>query len=403
MKALVVGGGPAGLMAAERLAAGANNVTVIDSRRSVGRTLLLAGRSGLNLTHSEPLDDFLPRYGAARRLLEPMVRAFDPDALRAWADELGAETYVGSSGRVFPAVHKATPLLRAWLDRLADQGVAFRTGLRWTGFIDGGIAVIDDAGTSETLTADRVVLALGGGSWPRVGGDGSWMEILRNAGVECTDLAAANAGVLVDWSPTFLEKFEGEPLKNVAVSAGAESIRGEPVVTRIGLEGGPIYGLGPSIRAQLAAVRTATLHIDLHPDISNNGLSIRLETRRPKDSQSTWLRRAGIKPVGISLMREATRNRLPDDAATMAALAKAVPVTISAMAPIERAISTAGGVAWSAVDESLQLRDRPGVYIAGEMLDWEAPTGGYLLQACFSTGAWTGSVPSGDSGTLRQV
>jgi len=391
MNAIVVGGGPAGLMAAERLAASGEAVTVMDSRRSVGRTLLLAGRSGLNLTHSEPLDDFLARYGAARPYLEPMVRAFDPDALRAWADELGAETYVGSSGRVFPAIHKATPLLRAWLARLADQGVTFRTGLRWTGFVDRGLAAVDEAGDSESFTSDHIVLALGGSSWPRVGGDGSWMEILRNAGIECVDLAAANAGVLVDWTPTFLENFEGEPLKNVAVSIGSETVRGEPVVTRGGLEGGPVYTLGPPIRARLKHVREAALHIDLHPDISHQGLRIRLETRRPKDSRSTWLRRAGIKPIGVSLMREATGNRLPDDPSAMATLAKAVPVAVVAVAPIERAISTAGGVAWSAVDESLQLRDRPGVYVAGEMLDWEAPTGGYLLQACFSTGAWAGT------------
>ncbi len=390
MTALVIGGGPAGLMAAERLRKGGAAVTIIESRRSVGRTLLLAGRSGLNLTHSEPLDDFLDRYGPARPHLEPMIRAFGPDSLRGWADELGAETYVGSSGRVFPAVHKATPLLRAWLDRLVDAGVAFRRGLRWTGFVAGGVTVIGDDGESETLHADRIVLALGGGSWPRVGGDGSWVEIMRDAGVACTDLAAANAGVLVDWTPTFLENFEGEPLKNAAVSVAGESIRGEPVVTRTGLEGGPIYGLGPQIRAQLKEAGRATLHIDLHPDISHNGLGIRLETRRPKDSASTWLRRAGIKPVGVSLMREATGNQLPSDPAVTAALVKAVPVAVVAMAPIERAISTAGGVAWSAVDASLQLRDRPGVHIVGEMLDWEAPTGGYLLQACFSTGAWAG-------------
>lgn len=395
MTALVVGGGPSGLMAAERLVAAGHRVTVIDQRRSFGRTLLLAGRSGLNLTHSERLDEFLDRYGPARSRLEPMLRAFGPESLRAWADQLGAETFVGSSGRVFPMVQKATPLLRAWLDRLTEAGVEFRTGLAWTGFVNGGVVVVAGDGSVLELRADRVVLALGGASWPRVGGDGGWIEILRDAGVECVDLAAANAGVLVDWTPKHLVHFEGEPLKNVAVSIAGQTIRGEPVVTRGGLEGGPIYGLGPKIREELNESGTAVVQIDLLPDISHNGLGIRLETKRPKDSVSTYLRRAGIKPVGISLMREATGNRLPDDRAGMALLAKAVPVEITAMAPIERAISTAGGVAWSAVDESLQLTARPGVYVAGEMLDWEAPTGGYLLQACFSTGAWAGRSNAG--------
>jgi uncharacterized flavoprotein (TIGR03862 family) len=389
MKALVVGGGPAGLMAAERLARAGHRVTVIDQRRSFGRTLLLAGRSGLNLTHSEPLDDFLDRYGAARPQLEPMLRAFDPDALRAWADDLGAETFVGSSGRVFPAAKKATPLLRVWFSRLVEMGVDFRPGLAWTGFVDGGVETVAADGSKHELRADRIVLALGGGSWPRVGGDGSWIRILRHAGIGCVELSAANAGVLVDWTPQHRAAFEGEPLKNAAVSIGGLTIRGEPVVTRGGLEGGPIYGLGPAIRNELSERSVATIHVDLLPDISHNGVAIRLETKRPKDSASTYLRRAGIKPVGISLMREATGNRLPDDPVEMAALAKAVPIMITAMAPIDRAISTAGGVAWSAVDDSLQLRARPGVYVAGEMLDWEAPTGGYLLQACFSTGAWT--------------
>ncbi len=390
MKAIIVGGGPAGLMAAETLAAAGHRVTVIDQRRSFGRTLLLAGRSGLNLTHSEPFDDFLDRYGPARPQLEPMLRAFDPEVLRAWADELGAETFVGSSGRVFPAAQKATPLLRVWFSRLVEMGVDFRPGLTWTGFVDGGVETVAADGSKHELRADRIVLALGGGSWPRVGGNGSWVGILRDAGIECVELSAANAGVLVDWTPEHLAAFEGEPLKNAAVSIDGLTVRGEPVITRDGLEGGPIYSLGPAIRRQLGERSVATIHIDLLPDVSHNGLAIRLETKRPKDSASTYLRRAGIKPVGISLMREATGNRLPGDSVGMAALAKAVPVRITSMAPIERAISTAGGVAWSAVDDSLQLRARPGVHVAGEMLDWEAPTGGYLLQACLSTGAWAG-------------
>ena len=374
----VIGAGPAGLMAAEAAASMGASVTIVDQRRSFGRTLLLAGRSGLNLTHAEPIEAFLDRYGEGRVLVEPAIRAFPPDAVRAWADELGADTFVGSSGRVFPAAMRATGLLRAWTARLRDLGVVMRTGERWAGFDRSA----DDRGA--------VVLALGGASWPSVGGDGSWVEAFGAAGIEVAPLVASNAGALLDWSAPMLERHEGHPIKNAAVSIGGRVVRGEPTITATGLEGGPIYALGPQMRSALGRAE-AELRIDLQPDRSEEALTRRLaDGRRPKDSKSTWLRRSGFPPVAIALMREATDNAVPDDPAALAHLAKGVPLPIRGLAPIDRAISTAGGVAAVEVDETGMLRQRPGWWVAGEMLAWDAPTGGYLLQACLSQGRQAG-------------
>ena len=361
----VVGAGPAGLMAAEAAASAGVDVTIVDQRRSFGRTLLLAGRSGLNLTHAEPLEVFLGRYGDGRAMLEPAIRAFPPDAVRAWADELGADTFVGSSGRVFPAAMRATGLLRAWPARLAGLGVAMRTGETWAGFADDG----------------ATVLALGGASWPSVGGDGSWLAHVETAGIPVVPFAASNAGVLVAWSTPLLERFEGVPIKNAALTAGSRTVRGEPTITATGLEGGPIYALGPELRSGHG------LEIDLQPDLDADALVARLvDCRRPKDSLSTWLRKGGLSPVDVALLRDATGNRLPTDAAAIADLAKAVPIPVEGLAPIDRAISTAGGVALGAIDNTGMLVDRPGTWVAGEMVAWDAPTGGYLIQACLSTG-----------------
>lgn len=376
-KVTVVGAGPAGLMAADAAAAAGAAVTLVDQRRSFGRTLLLAGRSGLNLTHAEPLDDFLSRYGEGRDLVEPAIRAFPPDAVRAWADALGADTFVGSSGRVFPAAMRATGLVRAWTARLAELGVEMRTGVSWSGF-DGSLA------------ADAVVLALGGASWPSVGGDGSWAEIVRQAGIAVEPLIASNAGVVVDWSAPMRERHEGQPIKNARLSIGGRSVRGEPTVTRSGLEGGPVYALGPEIRAAVAE-GDAVLRIDVQPDRSPEALAAHLtERRRDRDSVSTWLRRAGVAPVVVDLLRDATGNDIPTDPAALAALLQGVPVTVLAVAPLDRAISSAGGVAGHEVDETGMLRSRPGWWVAGEMLAWDAPTGGYLIQACLSTGRAAG-------------
>ena len=361
----VVGAGPAGLMAAEAAAGAGAEVTIIDQRRSFGRTLLLAGRSGLNLTHAEPLEVFLGRYGDGRAMLEPAIRAFPPDAVRAWADELGADTFVGSSGRVFPAAMRATGLLRAWTARLAGLGVAMRTGETWAGFTDEG----------------ATVLALGGASWPSVGGDGSWFAHVETAGIPVVPFVASNAGVLVAWSAPLLERFEGVPIKNAALTAGGRTVRGEPTITATGLEGGPIYALGPELRSGHG------LEIDLQPDLDADALAARLvDRRRPKDSVSTWLRKGGLSPVDVALLRDATGNRLPTEATAIAGLAKAVPIPVDGLAPVDRAISTAGGVALDAIDDTGMLVDRPGTWVAGEMVAWDAPTGGYLIQACLSTG-----------------
>ena len=361
----VVGAGPAGLMAAEAAAGAGAEVTIVDQRRSFGRTLLLAGRSGLNLTHAEPLEVFLGRYGDGRAMLEPAIRAFPPDAVRAWADELGADTFVGSSGRVFPASMRATGLLRAWTARLAGLGVAMRTGETWAGFTDDG----------------ATVLALGGASWPSVGGDGSWLAHVETAGIPVVPFAASNAGVLVAWSAPLLERFEGVPIKNAALTAGVRTVRGEPTITATGLEGGPIYALGPELRSGHG------LEIDLQPDLDADALAARLvDRRRPKDSVSTWLRKGGLSPVDVALLRDTTGNRLPTEATAVADLAKAVPIPVEGLAPIDRAISTAGGVALDAIDDTGMLLDRPGTWVAGEMVAWDAPTGGYLIQACLSTG-----------------
>ena len=361
----VVGAGPAGLMAAEAATGAGAEVTIIDQRRSFGRTLLLAGRSGLNLTHAEPLEVFLGRYGDGRAMLEPAIRAFPPDAVRAWAGELGADTFVGSSGRVFPAAMRATGLLRAWTARLAGLGVAMRTGETWAGFTDDG----------------ATVLALGGASWPSVGGDGSWLAHVETAGIPVVPFAASNAGVLVAWSAPLLERFEGVPIKNAALTAGGRTVRGEPTITVTGLEGGPIYALGPELRSGHG------LEIDLQPDLDADALAARLvDRRRTKDSVSTWLRKGGLSPVDVALLRDATGNRLPTEATAIAGLAKAVPIPVDGLAPIDRAISTAGGIALDAIDDTGMLLDRPGTWVAGEMVAWDAPTGGYLIQACLSTG-----------------
>ena len=385
--AVVIGGGPAGLIAAEVLAADGLAVTVYEHKPSVGRKFLLAGRGGLNLTHSEPLDEFARRYDA-RGWVAPLLVAFGPDDLRAWCASLGEETFVGSSGRVFPASFRATPLLRAWLRRLDDLGVQFATRHRWLGWDDDGAHRFATADGSEIgVHADVTVLALGGASWPRVGSDGGWVSLLEAVGVGVTSLRPANVGLAVSWSEKFAERFAGQPLKNVAITVGEITVRGDAIVAATGLEGGPVYGIGREVRNRLEQSGSATITIDVHPDQTVARLAERLARRRPKDSVTTWLRRAlGLDLVAINLLREAVGTRLPDDPDELAALVKRVPIAIGAMMPIDRAISTAGGISLDELDTDLMLRRRPGTFVAGEMIDWEAPTGGYLLQASFSTG-----------------
>ena len=380
--ALVVGAGPAGLMAAETLAKGGAAVTVADAAASPLRKFLLAGRGGLNLTHAEPFEAFLTRYGAAREFLAPALAAFPPDALRDWAAELGEPTFVGTSGRVFPQNFKATKLARAWLKRLTGLGVRYEGKRKFVGFRDGGVRFAE-----SEMVADVVVLALGGASWPRLGGDGSWVVGLRDAGVDVAPLAPANMGLLVDWSTPFRERFAGQPLKASRWSLGGFSSRAEAVVTARGLEGGAIYALSAAARQAIQRQGSATLVVDLKPDQDEAGLSAKL-ARNPRASRSTKLAKAGLSPLAIGLMREA--GEFPADPAALAARAKACPVRATGFAGLERAISSAGGVRWTALDENLMLKARPGVFVAGEMIDWEAPTGGYLLQACFSSGVAAG-------------
>lgn len=386
--AAVIGGGPAGLIAAERLAGAGFGVTVYEQRPSVGRTLLLAGRGGLNITHSEPFATVLGRYGDQSPRLRAALERFGPAELCAWCAELGEPTFIGSSGRVFPASFRATPLLRAWLGRLEKLGVKIAVRHRWLGWAESGSHRFSLAdGSIVDVVTDVTVVALGGASWPRVGGDGSWVSSFAEARIDVAPLRPANVGVRVAWSTGFVERFAGSPIKNIAVTVGSTRVRGDPVVTEAGLEGGPIYGVGAETRAELDRRGRCRMLLDLHPDVSPAGLAERLARRRPKDSMSTFLRRAGgLHPVMIGVLREVTGNRLPSEPRELAGLVKAVPLDVVGTMPIQRAISTAGGVAFGELDERFMLRRRPGVFVAGEMLDWEAPTGGYLLQASFSTG-----------------
>ena len=374
-------------MAAEAVAEAGAAVTVFDHMPSPARKLLIAGRGGLNLTHSEPLEPFLARYGAARGRLEAAIRAFPPEALVAWCEGLGQETFTGSSGRVFPKAMKASPLLRAWLARLGTQGVTLRTRHRWAGFApDGALRFITPDG--ETLERPRAtVLALGGASWPRLGSDGGWVSLLPDCAI--VPLRASNMGFAVAWSAPLRARFAGTPLKRIALTFGGTVVRGEAMVTDRGIEGGAVYALSASLREGIAARGEATLRVDLRPDMSWEELARKLGGRPGAVTLSNHLRRAGgLAPVAIALVQEAVHAGAARD--DLAALVKAVPVRLTAPFAIDRAISSAGGLAWSEVDERFMLTRHPGVFACGEMLDWEAPTGGYLLQACFATGRAAG-------------
>ncbi|WP_291382190.1 TIGR03862 family flavoprotein [Demequina sp.] len=411
--ARVIGGGPAGLMAAEVLARAGVSVTVHERMPSPGRKFLLAGHGGLNLTHSENRDRFVTRYGTSAGRIAPMLEVFGPEDLREWCATLGESTFVGSSGRVFPQAFRATPLFRAWLARFEALGVRIERRTLWTGWAGAAgatdanapadaLLITDADGQSSEATADVVVFALGGASWPHLGADGTWVGLFAERGVEVTPLRAANVGVRVEWSEVFAERFAGTPLKNVSLAVRGqpgEPRRGDAMLTRTGIEGGPVYASGAAIRDTLDAGQ-CVLEVDLRPDLTVGHLTERLRQRRPKDSASNWLRRSiGLDPAAIGLVREAGGGALPSDADAMARLIKAVPVVVAGTMPIDRAISTAGGIAWSEVDENLMLHRMPGTFVAGEMLDWEAPTGGYLLQASFSMGvvaargalAWLGA------------
>jgi uncharacterized flavoprotein (TIGR03862 family) len=391
----IIGAGPAGLMSAEVLAQAVAGVTVYDAMPSAGRKFLMAGRGGLNLTHSEALPEFLKHYGTAAPHLAPAIDAFSPENLRAWSEALGQPTFVGSSGRVFPQAFKASPLLRAWLRRLDAQGVQLRLRHRWTGWDDAGRLSFETPEGPRAVDARATVLALGGASWPRLGSDGAWVETLAGKGVKIAPLRPANCGFTVVWSRIFRDRFEGQPLKGVALSFGAHSVRGEAMITREGIEGGAVYALSAALREAIAGAGQAILRIALRPDLDAGDLVARLSAPRAKQSQSNFLRKAAqLSPVGIGLLQEAAiASGVPLSSLSpenLAGLINAVPVTLNGVAPIARAISTAGGIAFSEIDPDFMIRRLPGVFAAGEMLDWEAPTGGYLLQAAFATGAAAG-------------
>lgn len=393
----IIGGGPAGLMAAEVMSARLprGSVTVYERMPSVGRKLLMAGRGGLNLTHSEDLETFLTRYSAGRETLRPAIEAMPPLAVRSWCEGLGQEIFVGSSGRVFPRAMKASPLLRAWLSRLDSQGVIFKTRHKWLGWDDAGRAVFDSPGQRISVTADAVVLALGGGSWARLGSDGGWVDILQRAGVAVTPLRPSNCGFLVDWSQRFRDRFQGHPLKRISLRFEQKTVRGEAIVTSKGLEGGAIYQLSAALRDAIDNAGGAIIQVNLRPDISLEKLARQLEAPRGKQSFSNYLRKAvRLAPVSIGLLQEAALS-LPQGLSDLtpqdlARLIKSVPVELKDMAPIDRAISTAGGVRFDEIGHGSMLKQMPGVFLAGEMLDWDAPTGGYLLQASLATGAAAG-------------
>jgi uncharacterized flavoprotein (TIGR03862 family) len=388
----IIGGGPAGLMAAEVLAQGGVKVDVYDAMPSAGRKFLMAGKGGMNITHAEPLDVFLTRYGAHRTDIEPLLRNFSPDALREWIHSLGIDTFVGTSGRVFPADMKAAPLLRAWLHRLRESGVHFHARHRWVGWDERGALRFTTPDGERTVGADAIVLALGGGSWPQLGSDGAWVSLLEQREIAIAPLRPANCGFDVQWSDYFREHFAGEPLKSVAATFGEIYKQGEAIITEHGIEGGLIYALSAAMRDEIEHNGNATLHLDLLPDWTTQRVQTEVSHPRGSRSLSSHLHsRLGLKGIKANLLREALSAEQMHDSSLLAITIKKLPLRLIAARPLSEAISTAGGIAFEGMDEKLMLKKLPGVFCAGEMLDWEAPTGGYLLTACFASGRAAGT------------
>ena len=390
----VIGGGPAGLMAAQALAQGGAQVDVYDATPSVGRKFLLAGRGGMNITHAEPYADFVTRYGKGEAPLRPMLDQFGPQDVRDWVHGLGVETFVGTSGRVFPTDMKAAPLLRAWLHRLRESGVQFHMRHRWLGWQEGALLLSTEDG-EVAVQADAVVLALGGASWARLGSDGAWVPLLDQRGVGVAPLVPANCGFDVDWSEHFSSRHAGEPLTTVAIistDAQGREVRkqGQFVVTQGGVEGSLIYALSAALRDQIAANGSTTIYLDLLPDLAPERVAAEVQRPRGARSLSSHLQsRLGLKGVKAGLLRECTSKDEYADEEKLAQAIKRLPVRLLRPRPIDEAISSAGGVRWDALQGTM-LKAAPGVFVAGEMVDWEAPTGGYLLTACLASGLAAG-------------
>ena len=387
----VIGGGPAGLMAAETLALRGVAVDVYDAMPSVGRKFLLAGKGGLNLTHAEVFDRFLTRYAAASAALQPGLTDFGPDTLRAWSEGLGIATFVGSSYRVFPQDMKAAPLLRAWLHRLRVQGVRFHMRHRWTGWTPSGALHFSSPTGAVQATPSATVLAVGGASWSRLGSDGAWWPWLAEKGVSLAPLQPSNCGFELAWSERFSSRYAGEPLKSVAIEFEGWRQPGEFVVTATGVEGSLVYAASAALRDRIAASGSATFHLDLLPARSLDWVQREVAHPRGPRSLATHLKsRLNLSGVKTGLLWELLSKEAQADPAQLAAAIKALPITVTATRPLDEAISTAGGVRFDGLDATGMLKPMPGVFVAGEMLDWEAPTGGYLLTACFSTGRAAG-------------
>jgi uncharacterized flavoprotein (TIGR03862 family) len=397
----VVGGGPAGLMAAEVTSAHGLKVDLFEAKPSIGRKFLVAGKGGLNLTHSEPFDDFLSHYGLRQNELKPILQVFGPDSLQAWLHELGFKTFVGSSGRVFPKIMHAGPILHAWTKRLRAAGVNFNMQHKWLDWDDEGNLRFDTLGGESSFHADATILAMGGGSWPQLGSTAEWIAPLERRGVAIAPLKPANCGFDVPWTAHFRERFAGQPVKPVKLTFSDSQGRrfqqqGEFIITEYGLEGGLIYAASALLRDEIEVQGHVTIHLDLSPDWNRERLTERLSKPRGSRSWSSHLKRTvGIEGVKAGLLREYLSKDDFVDAHKLAEAVKRLPIPLKTPRPLSEAISSAGGVRFEELDQHLMLQRMPGVFLAGEMLDWEAPTGGYLLTACFATGKTAGE------GTVR--
>lgn len=383
----IIGAGPAGLMAAEKLAEAGYKVTVFEAKGSIARKFLLAGRGGLNLTHSEDLPLFLTRYYEKQDWVAEWVKSFTPDDLRQWAAKMGVETFVGSSGRVFPEDFRAKGLLRAWMQKLASLDVKLEVNHRWVGFTPDGLHIQDKDGTIFEFRADAFLFALGGGSYAHMGADAKWIPMMQTEGIDVTPLQPANVGFNVSWSDYFKNSFQGQPLKNIAVKFDGHTKPGEVMLTRYGIEGNAIYAISAAMRDKLSQIGAATLYLDLKPAMSETQVLNKLKSGPGRKSLSSYLRsQLKLTPQAVAILREFNEPAGLTDMTNLAALIKACPVKLDGVASLDRAISSAGGVKQSSVDDGLMLKTHRGYFVAGEMLDWEAPTGGYLLQACFACG-----------------